>query len=106
MRCLIVGALVVLVGGCSDSGLIDPGDGPFGDGPSNPGDGSTGGDAGTDGTHPGDGPQTDGGPPVDLCQGLVTDKAAHPMTALARPALLGTVVIPADPPLIFHTPPS
>src|SRR6185436_18749190 len=26
-------------------------------------------------------------PAVDLCQGVVTDKAAHPMTPLARPAV-------------------
>src|SRR5512140_2617339 len=33
---------------------------------------------------------SDGGtlpPPSDLCQGLVQDKQAHPMTTLAKPAL-------------------
>jgi hypothetical protein len=92
-RWLVIGALVVLVGGCSDH-AGGTADGPYGDGPAGGGDGAAGGDAGTDGTHPGDGPQADGGPPVDPCQGLLTDQAAHPMTALARPALLGTVVDP------------
>lgn len=31
-------------------------------------------------------------PTINLCSGLITDKAAHPMTALAKPALGKTVV--------------
>jgi hypothetical protein len=94
-RWVAIGALVVLLGGCSDGAGGAGTDGPSGDGPVDHGDGATGGDGGTDGTPPGDGGhQHDGGAPVDLCQGLLTDKAAHPMTALARPALLGTVVDP------------
>ena len=98
MRWLAAGALVVLVAGCSHHAGGGPGDGPYGDGLAGDasGDGPRGSDAGPDGTPPGDaGHQADGGPLVDLCQGLVTDKAAHPMTALAKPALLGTVVDPA-----------
>ena len=94
MRRLIVGALLVLVAGCGGKSGGAGTDGPPGDG-ANPGDGGTNGDAAPDGTTPGDGaPQRDGGPAVDLCQGLLTDKNAHPMTALAKPALLGTAVDP------------
>jgi hypothetical protein len=94
-RWLVIGALVALVGGCSDAAGGGQADGPHGDGlPADAGDGAVAGDGGGDGAQPGDGPPPDGGPPVDLCQGLVTDKAAHPMTALAKPALLGTVVDP------------
>src|SRR3989344_5910449 len=31
---------------------------------------------------------------TDLCAGLITDKLAHPMTALAKPPLYGTVIDP------------
>src|SRR3990167_1699428 len=31
---------------------------------------------------------------IDLCQGLITDKAAHPMTSLAKPALGQAVTDP------------
>jgi hypothetical protein len=33
--------------------------------------------------------------PVDLCEGLLTDKDDHPRTALAKPPLLGSVTDPA-----------
>ena len=31
---------------------------------------------------------------ADLCQGLITDKLNHPMTALAKPGLLQTAIDP------------
>jgi hypothetical protein len=37
---------------------------------------------------------TSGGGPIDLCAGLVNDKLAHAMTALAKPALGASVVDP------------
>jgi hypothetical protein len=37
------------------------------------------------------GPHPDAAPPVDLCAGLVQDLQAHPMTALAKPAVGATV---------------
>jgi hypothetical protein len=49
---------------------------------------------GPDGGHDDAGAGPDGAGPINLCQGLVQDRLAHPMTALAKPALGGTVVDP------------
>src|SRR5512140_1734526 len=67
-------------GGSSSAGTI-PGSDPTSSNPSDPGTGNGG--SGGPGSSSG-GPAT---VPTDLCAGLVTDKAAHPMTALAKPAV-------------------
>jgi hypothetical protein len=62
---------------------------------SNAGSGGGGGAGGTGGGGSGGVPGTG---PIDLCKGLVQDKDAHPMTAIAQPAL-GQRVTDAE----FHT---
>jgi hypothetical protein len=60
---------------------------PLVDGPPGGADGDAGGrDHGKGG---------DGAATSNLCQGLVADKAAHPMTTLSKPALLATYTDPA-----------
>jgi hypothetical protein len=89
--------MLLTVGACGSSG------GGTGDAAGAAGTGglvATSGGAGSGGAGGGAGASAAGGaggarlpPPrnVDLCAGLVTDKAAHPMTALAKPALGATV---------------
>ncbi|HWE28115.1 MAG TPA: hypothetical protein VHB97_08945, partial [Polyangia bacterium] len=56
-----------------------------------PGDGGGGGGSAGGGGGGGDPGMPPGPGPLDLCNGLVQDKAPHPMTALSKPARGATV---------------
>jgi hypothetical protein len=92
----VVSAMGIALGACGGSSA-----GVSGMGGSGPGSGGSGNSTGTGGISGIGGPilppGANGFPegPLDLCAGLVQDKAAHPMTALAKPAL-GAVVTDAE----------
>jgi hypothetical protein len=80
---LTIGLLAACGGGGGGSG------GGVSSGSSSSGGGSSGGGSSGGGSSGGGSVGTTG-----LCQGMVTDKLAHPMTNVAKPALLGSYVDP------------
>ncbi len=93
------GVLFVLVSSCGESSESGPADDVNAAGQG--GAVSSGGDAGAGGSETGGagsnagGAGGAGGEPIDLCEGLITDKADHPLTALDKPPLLGSATDPA-----------